>query len=360
MGARTSWSGYSSLIVFALPLLIAFQASANSDACRLPDQDVVLIETVQPPYPYLAHLFCIEGHAKFEFTIRADGTVADVEPIDSEPVGAFEGTGDVLRFWQFEPRCIDGKAVERNARQTIEFKLSSLPSGHCPDQLPEEVLDMRIELTALYQQIQGRIRDPNGNLKPLAVESMLDEPFASIERAHRRYLNERLEFERQWRVLSLRSITLALEPANLANGRHLEQLPPALEYLAEQRTELYWKWPDIQHALSRELIELGESTELDDTVRSMLIDPHAQALAEGFEPNHAMISLEQSLVSEYRALIDFLQNHRHEWEVKENALEFADQQLSRQYRQQRDAINAIHHAWDRKFFMPERVYWSGI
>jgi len=344
----------------ALPLLAAFQAVAGNDACTLPDHDVVPLETPEPPYPFLAHQFCIEGHVTFEFTIRADGSVTDIAPVDGEPKGAFDGVADVLRFWRFEPRCIDGKAVERSARQTIEFNLGSVPSGHCPEQLPEAILDMRIELTALYQQVLSRIQDRNGSLKPLAIESQLEEPFAGIERAHRRYLNERLEFERQWRLLSLQGITRTLEPGNLGAGRYLDQLPSILDHLAGQRILLYWKWPEIQSSLSEDLIALDKSTELDDTVRSMLIDPHAQALAHGFEPNHAMMSLERSLISAYHALIDWLKVHRHEWEVQGDELRFADERLSSQYRQHLDAIKAIDRAWDREFFMPARIYWSGI
>lgn len=86
--------------------------------------DVIPIVRIDPQWPREALLEGTEGWVEVEFTILADGSVADPEVIQSEPPRLFERNAmrAILR-WKFKPRIIDGQAVERRAVQRIDFIL---------------------------------------------------------------------------------------------------------------------------------------------------------------------------------------------------------------------------------------------
>lgn len=86
--------------------------------------DALPIVRIEPRYPRKALMEGISGWVRLEFTILADGTVSDVKVIDSKPRQVFDRSAyqAVLR-WKFKPRIIDGKAVPRRARTTVEFEL---------------------------------------------------------------------------------------------------------------------------------------------------------------------------------------------------------------------------------------------
>jgi protein TonB len=88
------------------------------------DGDVVPIVRVEPQWPREALLQGIEGWVRIEFTIRADGTVAEPRVIESEPRRMFDRQAlRAIQRWRFRPRMVDGRPVERRATQTIEFNL---------------------------------------------------------------------------------------------------------------------------------------------------------------------------------------------------------------------------------------------
>jgi protein TonB len=78
-----------------------------------------------PPYPPRALRAGIEGVVTVEFTITDDGSVRDPRVVRSDPPQVFDDT--VLKTilkWKFNPKVVDGKAVERRARQDVRFTLN--------------------------------------------------------------------------------------------------------------------------------------------------------------------------------------------------------------------------------------------
>lgn len=88
------------------------------------DGDVIPIVRINPQYPRDALMTGTEGFVEIEFTIMEDGTVANAEVIRSEPRRIFNRAAlRAIYRWKFKPRIIDGVAVQRRARQTIEFNM---------------------------------------------------------------------------------------------------------------------------------------------------------------------------------------------------------------------------------------------
>ncbi|MCP1726143.1 protein TonB [Natronospira proteinivora] len=88
------------------------------------DGDVVPIVRVEPQWPREALVQGIEGWVQVEFTIREDGSVSNPRVVDSEPRRVFDRAAlRAIQRWRFRPRIVDGRPVERQATQTIEFNL---------------------------------------------------------------------------------------------------------------------------------------------------------------------------------------------------------------------------------------------
>jgi protein TonB len=84
--------------------------------------DVIPIVRINPVLPRAALLDRIEGWVKVEITILPDGTVGNVEILDSEPRGLFDrNTRTAVLKWIFKPAVVDGQAVARQAIQIIDF-----------------------------------------------------------------------------------------------------------------------------------------------------------------------------------------------------------------------------------------------
>ncbi|MEM6819402.1 MAG: energy transducer TonB [Pseudomonadota bacterium] len=85
--------------------------------------DVVPIFLMQPQYPREAALDGIEGWVKMAFTIEADGSVSDVEILESNPRRIFDRAAKQAMYKsKFKPRVIDGVATARRVSMTTEFK----------------------------------------------------------------------------------------------------------------------------------------------------------------------------------------------------------------------------------------------
>lgn len=88
------------------------------------DTNVVPTLRIPPVYPARALRSGIEGVVTVEFTIATDGSVKDPVVIKAKPAGLFNRA--VLKSiakWKFNPDIIDGKPVEKRARQDVKFKL---------------------------------------------------------------------------------------------------------------------------------------------------------------------------------------------------------------------------------------------
>ncbi|MBB5207700.1 energy transducer TonB [Chiayiivirga flava] len=89
--------------------------AATPSARRVP----VVVSSAQPRYPMMAKRRGITGRVELQFTVLADGSVADIEVVSSEPNGTFDRDAiAAMQRWRFEPGEGDIKA-----RRVFEFKL---------------------------------------------------------------------------------------------------------------------------------------------------------------------------------------------------------------------------------------------
>lgn len=88
------------------------------------DTSVVPTLRIPPVYPARALRSGIEGVVTVEFTIAVDGSVKDPVIVKAKPPRIFDKA--VLKSitkWKFNPDMVDGKPVEKRARQDVKFKL---------------------------------------------------------------------------------------------------------------------------------------------------------------------------------------------------------------------------------------------
>ena len=106
-------------------------APATAKPASKPDTDnktvvsgVVPLVIVKPIYPNRAASRGTEGWVKVEFTITADGTVADAVVVKSEPEGTFDDAAlAAIEQWEFKAKIVNGIAVPQRATQLLQFKL---------------------------------------------------------------------------------------------------------------------------------------------------------------------------------------------------------------------------------------------
>ena len=102
----------------------AAPAPAPNNAPML-DNEVVPLVRIPPKYPRVASRRGIEGVVTVTFIITKDGRVRDPKVIKAEPASVFNDAAlRAILKWKFKPKYVDGQAVERQATQEIEFKLS--------------------------------------------------------------------------------------------------------------------------------------------------------------------------------------------------------------------------------------------
>ena len=99
-------------------------APASNKQTILSGHELMPLVRVPPRYPGRAARLQIEGSVTVEFTITADGSVADPAIIESDPPRVFDKAAlQAIVQWKFKPRVEDGQAVESRASQRIEFAL---------------------------------------------------------------------------------------------------------------------------------------------------------------------------------------------------------------------------------------------
>lgn len=89
------------------------------------DGDVAPLVRIQPTYPPREAARGIEGWVTLQFDISATGSVMNVVVVESEPGTAFDKAAvDAVARWRYNPRVVNGQAVERVGIQTkISFDL---------------------------------------------------------------------------------------------------------------------------------------------------------------------------------------------------------------------------------------------
>ena len=88
--------------------------------------ELIPLVRIAPRYPRKAAMAGTEGWVKLSFTVTKEGSVKDVEVVEAKPRRVFDRAAkQAILKWKFKPKVVDGKPVERQAVQTIDFKLTS-------------------------------------------------------------------------------------------------------------------------------------------------------------------------------------------------------------------------------------------
>ena len=75
-----------------------------------------------PEFPELAREQDLAGYVDLEFTVNADGSVADVTVLKAKPVGVFEKSSvAAVSQWRYRPLARDGVPVSEHARLRLNF-----------------------------------------------------------------------------------------------------------------------------------------------------------------------------------------------------------------------------------------------
>ena len=84
---------------------------------------IVAIDRPEAEYPKKAFHKCIEGHVLVRFVIATDGTTKDIVVVSARPERVFEKAAvAAVEKWRFEPRIINGVAVNRETTQRLVFE----------------------------------------------------------------------------------------------------------------------------------------------------------------------------------------------------------------------------------------------
>ena len=93
-------------VAFLAAGLIAFDVPAYADAPKI-------LKQVAPRYPRAAQRRKIEGKVVLNVTIKADGTVEDVEVEEADPPKVFDKAAiKAVEKWKFDPREEDLQDVK--------------------------------------------------------------------------------------------------------------------------------------------------------------------------------------------------------------------------------------------------------
>jgi protein TonB len=80
------------------------------------------VHNVAPVYPAQADRLGRGGSVELEFTVRTDGTVADIKITHAQPPGVFDkAVVDAVRNWRYRPVQRDGHPVDQRARLRVVF-----------------------------------------------------------------------------------------------------------------------------------------------------------------------------------------------------------------------------------------------
>lgn len=88
-------------------------------------QEARPIVRVNPKYPTDAARKGIEGWVQLSFSIASDGTVTDIDVIDSQPARVFDREAKrALQKWKYKPTFKNGKAERQTGMSVVlDFKL---------------------------------------------------------------------------------------------------------------------------------------------------------------------------------------------------------------------------------------------
>ena len=100
-------------------------AAARSSAANsvLPEVSLKRLRYTEPVYPALAEQLGRSGSVEMQFTVKPDGSVADLAVMHAEPQGLFEQAAlDAVRTWRYQPVVRNGHAVSQRVTVRVNFK----------------------------------------------------------------------------------------------------------------------------------------------------------------------------------------------------------------------------------------------
>ncbi len=111
-------------ILLASPFILSPAMAEDADQNKNKNKNkIVAIDRPEAKYPKKAFNKCIEGHVLVRFVIATDGTTKDIVVISARPERVFEKAAvEAVEKWRFEPRILNGVAVNREATQRLVFE----------------------------------------------------------------------------------------------------------------------------------------------------------------------------------------------------------------------------------------------
>ena len=89
------------------------------------NREAQIVRQVPPQYPLNAARDGEQGWVDVEFTVNADGSVANAHVTDAQPRRVFDRAAlDAVDRWRFKPALINGRPTAVVLKRRVEFKLS--------------------------------------------------------------------------------------------------------------------------------------------------------------------------------------------------------------------------------------------
>jgi TonB family protein len=129
LGAADAWLLEARTVSFASGDLDAAEKDLAATRARIAQQTSVVgansierLEYVEPKFPAATRNRGLEGWVELEFTVRTDGSTADIVVTNSNPRRTFDAAArNAIAQWRYKPVARDGKAVEQRVAIRIRF-----------------------------------------------------------------------------------------------------------------------------------------------------------------------------------------------------------------------------------------------
>ena len=129
LGAAEAWLLEARTVAFASGDLDTAEKELAAMRARLAQQTSVVganslerVGYVEPKFPAATRNRGVEGWVELEFTVRPDGSTADIVVTNSNPRRTFDAAArNAIAQWRYKPVVRDGKAVDQRAAIRIRF-----------------------------------------------------------------------------------------------------------------------------------------------------------------------------------------------------------------------------------------------
>ena len=103
----------------------ALKQQQAQQAAQSLNREAQIVRQVPPQYPLNAARDGEQGWVDVEFTVNADGSVANAHVTDAQPRRVFDRAAlDAVDRWRFKPALINGRPAAVVLKRRVEFKLS--------------------------------------------------------------------------------------------------------------------------------------------------------------------------------------------------------------------------------------------